>query len=249
MRKAKKKNEIVALVKVLDDVLVVSTLDMCGPLGVEHQAIMKLVRKYENYLQEIRTVGFEIRQSGGNPITFCYLDEEQAAFLVTLMKNSDAVVSFKHKMTREFYRMRKEIIRLQAIVASNRSNLEWSAARATGKPIRLGTTDVIKTLIEYATEQGSKNANMSYINYTKMANSALFDIKNKKIGNIRDACDADQLGTLKVIDKVIAKAIEEDMAQGTQYSKIFQNVKEKVQQFSQFIGKSCIPGSVQQIGM
>ena len=55
--------------------------------------------------------------------------------------------------------------------------------------------------------------------------------------------------SLGLSDKVIAKAIEEGMAQGTQYSKIFQNVKDKIQQFSQFIGKSCIPGSVQQIGM
>ncbi len=178
-----------------------------------------------------------------------YRMNRTAFSLIAMRFETPAAFRWQILFSQAFFKMESDCIRLQAIVASNRSNLEWSAARAIGKPVRRNETDVIKTFVEYATEQGSKNANTYYMNYSRMANSALFDIKNKKIGNIRDACNADQLGTLKVIDKVIAKAIEEDMAQGTQYSKIFQNVKEKVQQFSEFIGKSCIPGSVQQIGM
>jgi len=54
-----KKTEL-ALVKVLDGVPVCSTLDMCQPLGVEHKAIIQLVKKYELQLKEIRPVTFEM---------------------------------------------------------------------------------------------------------------------------------------------------------------------------------------------
>jgi hypothetical protein len=149
--------------------------------------------------------------------------------------------AFKEAYINEFNRREKEIIRLQAIVSSNRLNTEWQEARTAGKLIRRDETDAVKQFVEYAAGQGSTNAIRYYTNITKMTNAELFDI-TQKVENIREACDASQLGTLVTVDKIIARALTGDMADGIPYKKIYLNVKEKVQQFAGLFGKTTIPG-------
>jgi phage regulator Rha-like protein len=109
------------LVKIVKNVPVVSTLDMWESLGVEHSALIRMIRKYDPKFQKIRTFGFEIQKSGGRPTAFCYLDEHQATALINLMKNSDIVVDFKFRLVEEFYRM-KNLLRE---IASQKQNAEW----------------------------------------------------------------------------------------------------------------------------
>lgn len=111
--KKKQSQEPKTITKYVEGELVVSTLDMCDGLNVEHRALIQLIKKYENHFQDIRVFTFEMlkptSKNGGRPIDYCYLDEEQAAFLITLMKNSEYVVPFKLKLTKEFYKMRRFI--------------------------------------------------------------------------------------------------------------------------------------------
>jgi phage regulator Rha-like protein len=245
----KKKNELVALVRQVDNIPVVSTLDMCGPLGVEHHAIVQLVKKYELQLKEIGPVAFQMRVGtrGGTPISFCYLDEEQATFLITLMKNSEPVVKFKYRLSREFHRMKKEIARLQSVAANNRLNIEWQETRESGKPVRREETDSIQRFVNYAASQGSQSARMYYMLFSKMANSLMFDVQTNAV-NTRDVCNVNQLGSLKVVDTIITRALEEDMAQGIPYKTVYQNAKSKVLQFVSLYGRSTIPGDTLRIG-
>jgi len=244
----KKKNQLAVLVKAVDNVPVVSTLDMCGPLGVEHHAIVQLVKKYEMQLKEIGPVAFQMRVGtrGGTPVSFCYLDEEQTTFLVTLMKNSEPVVKFKYRLSREFYKMRNEITRIQAVAANNSLNIEWVEARESGKPVRRQETDVLKQLVAYAIADGSTNAHRYYGIYSRMANEILFNIQ-QKAGNLRDVCNAGQLGTLKVVDHIIERSLLEGMAAGIHYRQIYRDTKAKVMQFAELFGKSTIPGSTLQL--
>jgi len=249
MRKKKRKNEVAVLVKTVDNIPVVSTLDMCGPLGVEHKALIDLVRKYENQFQEIRLITFEKRLMGtkGKPQIFCNLDEVQATFLVTLMKNSAAVVTFKQRLSIEFYRMKSEITRIQAIARNNSLNIEWTEARESGKPVRRTETDAIQRFVNYAASQGSQSARMYYMLFSKLANSLMFDVQTKA-GNTRDVCDVNQLGGLKVADTIISRALEAGMEADIPYKTIFQNVKSKVMQFADLFGKTTIPGDTLRIG-
>jgi phage regulator Rha-like protein len=245
----KKKNELAVLVKAIDNVPVCSTLDMCQPLGVEHHAIVQLVKKYELQLKEIGPVAFQMRVGtrGGTPISYCYLDEEQTTFLITLMKNSEPVVQFKYRLSREFYRMKNEITRIQAIARNNNLNIEWTEARQSGKQDRRQETDSIQRFIEYAIGQGSKSAQKYYMLFSKMANSLMFDMQTGAV-NTRDVCNVNQLGSLKVVDTIISRALEEDMACGIYYKEIYRNTKVKIQQFVSLYGRSEIPGTLQ-IGM
>lgn len=245
MKKINKKNEIAVLVKAIDNVPVVSTLDLCEGLGVtRHRALMDMIKKYENLFQNIRTFSFLKGESiGGRQSEYCYLDEEQATFLVTLMKNSEPVVKFKYRLSREFHRMKKEITRIQAVARNNSLNIEWVEARESGKPVRRQETDVLKQLVAYA---GSTNAHRYYGIYSRMANEILFNIQ-QKAGNLRDVCNAGQLGTLKVVDHIIERSLLEGMTAGIHYRQIYRDTKAKVMQFAELFGKSTIPGNTLQL--
>lgn len=224
------------VVKSIENDLVVSTLDMWKPLDVDHNAILKLVKKYEQDFQEIRTFGFEIQKSAGRPTTFCYLNEEQATFLITLMKNSPRVVPFKKKLTREFYRMKKFI----AQQMNQKANAEWLENRANGKLIRKIETDTLKRFVEYATAQGSKNAHHYYSNISSMQNKALFFI-DQKFKNVRDLLDIHQLTTLQIADRIVIRALEEGMAANLGYKEIYQKAKQNIETFAAIHGKSQVP--------
>jgi phage regulator Rha-like protein len=225
------------LVKLENGVPLVSTLEMFKPLQVEHEAILKMIRKYESMFQEIRTFGFESQKSGGRPTAFCRLDEEQATFLITLMRNSDTVVPFKLKLTREFYRMKKELIR----ISSQSQNAQWLETRKAGKETRCIATDTIKDFVEYATRQGSVNAVRYYANISKMENKALF-LLDQKYKNLRDALDLHQLSTIQSADKIVMKALYDGMSRNMHYKDIYKYAKSQVESFSDLIGKTFIPG-------
>ena len=83
------------LVKIVKDVPLVSTLDMWEGLGVEHAALILMIRRNESDFQEIRAFDFESRKTAGRPTAFCHLDEEQATYLVSLMKKDHSFLSHK----------------------------------------------------------------------------------------------------------------------------------------------------------
>jgi phage regulator Rha-like protein len=225
------------LVRAVKGVPLVSTLDIAKGFGVEHFAILRLVQKYEPKFQSLRTFHFESQKSGGRPTSFCMLNEPQATFLVSLMRNSDLVVDFKLRLAAEFDRMKKELIRL----ASQGQNAEYLEQRKLGKVTRLLTTDTIKGFTEYATAQGSKNAAKYYMSLTTMENKALF-LLEQKYTNLRNILDLHQLSTIKSADAIVAKALKDGMDQGLHYKDIYLLAKKRVEAFAEVIGKSPVLG-------
>jgi hypothetical protein len=158
-----------------------------------------------------------------------------------------AAAAFKEAFIGEFNRREAEISRLRTVLASNKQNIEWAETRAAGKPVRRIETDAIQRFVNYAASQGSQSARMYYILFSKLANSLLFDMRTSTV-NTRDVCNVSQLGTLTIADTIISRAIEADMAADVPYKQIYQNVKSKIQQFTELFGRSTIPGDTLQIG-
>ena len=99
--------------------------------GVSHRKIKDAIRKHQ---QEIELFGkvasYQATLESGQTGTGYTLTEPQATFLVTLLKNTPAVVSFKAELVRQFYAMRTELMNRQM-------------QRIERKPIRRAMTDVI----------------------------------------------------------------------------------------------------------
>lgn len=104
----------------------VSTLEIAKHTGLNHQSIIKLVRKYEDKFIQLDTLRFEILKSGGRPTEYVLLTEPHTMFLYTLFRNlTDDIVDFKLNLTKTFYQLKK--------IIQDRHNAEWIKHRDSGK--------------------------------------------------------------------------------------------------------------------
>ena len=124
-----------------------------------------------------------------------------------------------------FYDMEQYILKLQ--------NQDYIAAREQGKIARLEVTDSIKELVDYAVEQGSKNAKFYYSTMTKETYKALgFLAKGEKVGSeFRNHLDKFQLHELVMAEAWAAKIIKAGIDDELHYKEIYLLAKQKVVEF------------------
>ena len=237
------KSKIVPIGKIVflekDDVYT-DTYQMSLGFGADHKDIKALVKKYEERFQRIGLSTFETWKvypsTGGRKIQAYRLNEEQAVFLAMLLANSQRVVDFKELLSKEFFKMRKV---LNSVIVQ-RQNEEWRESRKNGKVRRKEATDTIKEFVEYATEQGSKNAAKYYMAITKMENSTLFcsELLQMKFPNLRNVVNSFGLDALNFADMGVCKALKDGISEGLHYKEIYKLAKEKVETVASITGKS-----------
>jgi len=201
-----------------------------------HHSIMTLVRKYESNIKKKGTLEFRIQKTKGRPQEYAVLNERQTTFLITLMRNSDVIVSFKENLVDEFYKMRD----ILSEIASRQNSEEWKQLRSTGKLTRKKESDTIKKFVEYAENQGSKNARRYYTNISTMENKTLFFIQ-EKFPNLREVLTGQQLQVMSSADQIVEKALLEGMEKEMFYKDIFLLAKERIIMFSEIIPKTIVP--------
>jgi phage regulator Rha-like protein len=207
-------NELVTLKK--NDVFTTSRVIAEGTNN-KHKNVKELILKYKKDLQEFGTFSvLNVESTGGRPEEYYLLNEEQATFLITLLRNSKTVVVFKKELVRQFYAMRKFIM--------ERQTEEWRVTRKQGKLTRKNETDVLKQLVEYAKVQGSKNADKLYITYSKLANKAI-SIQG------RDKATIMELNNLSLAENIILHCIKTGMAAGKHYKEIYQDSRTRLEMF------------------
>lgn len=105
-----------------NDCLVVDSRLIAGELGIEHRALRQTIEKYIDEIQEFGVVAFQMSKplegsSGGRPERYCYLNEEQATFLMTLSRNTSQVIACKRNLVKAFSQAKqliKEVIPAQS---------------------------------------------------------------------------------------------------------------------------------------
>lgn len=184
-----------------------------------HHAIRGLIKKYKNDISEFGTFLILNEESkGGRPLELFLLNEPQATFLMTLLRNSKIVVDFKKELVRQFYAMRK--------IIQEKQTIQWQETRALSKTNRKMETDAIKEFVSYAIEQGSKNADKYYMIFTKLA--------NKSVGidsHQRDVINVAQLNNLVLIENIINNIINQEIKKKAQYKDIYQKCKKQIDKF------------------
>ena len=100
----------VKLVDVKDAKPHTTTLQIALGLGLQHASVIKLVRTYRPDFAEFSPIRFEIRKGEALPqggfakaTEYAILDEQQATFLMTLLKNSPRVIAFKKALVKAFF--------------------------------------------------------------------------------------------------------------------------------------------------
>lgn len=116
--------------------------------GMNHRRVKDAIRKHELEFLDFGLLGaYETESSGGRPEEIIKLNEQQATFLMTLLKNTPVVVDFKKELVRQFYAMRAELMKRRM-------------RRIELQPIRRELTDVIKEV---------DDGRWSYKKYTDLA--------------------------------------------------------------------------------
>ena len=86
---------------------------------VKHHAIQQLISKYMKNFESYGRVAFEMRacphKTGASLTKVYHLNEPQATFLMTLLKNTPAVLEFKQELVRQFFLLRDEAMKHRAI--------------------------------------------------------------------------------------------------------------------------------------
>jgi len=103
---------------------------------------------------------------------------------------------------------------------------KWLGIRNESKEARRYETDQIKLFVEYAKEQGSKNADRYYVLFTKLINSKM-GIQSGK----RDELSQETLMELKSLETLVKMRIRKLIQKETPYKEIYQDVKMLVDEF------------------
>lgn len=187
----------------------------------QHETVSAIIRKYESDIADFGKIEFSDLKSGnpkgGRPERIYYLNEEQATFVITLLRNSKVVVKFKKELVKQFYAMRKFLIEKQSQL--------WINTRIENKENRLKETEVIKLLQDYAKEQGSKNYDRLYMVYTKLAKTV--------VSGKRDSVSVSELNNLTLVENIILQTIHIDMSMGMRYKDIFKDCKDRIERFAE----------------
>ena len=188
--------------------------------GNQHKSVVALVKKHIEYFRKFGSIEFSDLKSlkRGRPTKVYYLNEQQATLLMTFLSNSEIVVKFKVELVKQFYQMRQILLEKQTAL--------WQNTRLESKINRLKETDEIKTLVAYAKENGSKNADKYYITFSKLANHAVGLDSNQ-----RNHATTNQLNNLILIENIINHVIKEGLEQQAHYKGIYKACKERIEQF------------------
>lgn len=141
---------------------------------------------------------------------------EQGVYQIAFRSNKIEAQQF----TKWVSKVVKEIRRNGYYILEEQEKQRWFATRKETKEVRKQETDMIKTLVEYAREQGSEHPEKYYISYTNLANKAL-GIK----ANERDKLNQSDLLKLKSFETLITIKIEQGIKEGLHYKEIYKKVK------------------------
>lgn len=129
-------NQLVWINPARHDAVPYTTSDVIAEYaGVKSSSVYRLIEKHQKALEGFGRVVFQIRpfetKGGTQDKKICPLNEQQATFLITMLRNTPQVVAFKAELVRQFYAMREELLKCQLL-------------RKEGKPRRRTLTDAIQ---------------------------------------------------------------------------------------------------------
>lgn len=220
---------------------VTTSLIIADGTGNEHRSIIRLIQNYQpqferwgkvkfadvdlksatNFIEGAQDNNRRLSNDGrGKPTTIAYLNEQQATFLITLLRNNDVVLEFKSELVDRFYKMREILL--------NQQNEQWRELRAATKISFKELTPVIRVLHEWATAHGCKvSEKVFFMNFFKLINKTLGINPNS-----RDTLAAWQLYEVDKLQFIARTIITGLLTQGADYHLPYRNCKDAFETYA-----------------
>ena len=221
------------LIKVERGMVFTDSLKFSEKLEINHRDVLRDIRNLVATNSAIQNEFLETVWTNAQNRTYPKFDMTKKGFMSLIMNTNVTPVKkqllyeVQNQFIDAFEMMEKLILKEQV----NKNNLEWNNSREQGKQIRLETTDTIKEFVEYATNQGSKSANMYYKHFTNAEYKALGFIQQAK-PNLRDTLDLMQLHQLILAEDLCKRSIEKYMKENLHYKEIYILVKQDIENFA-----------------
>ena len=204
---------------------VCDSLEVAEHFGKRHDKLLfEIERKYAGL------IGKGCTQNGGVPLFMksTYIHEQNGQKYPKYYMNRDGfsllvmgftgkeAIAWKMKYIEAFNRMEQLLVQKQTKV--------YQDTRTYQKAIRKQETDAIKCLVDYAMTQGSSNALRYYSSLSRLAD---------KTAGIEDREEAtiEQLYTLALAEKIIARCIGDGITDQAGYRDIYQSCRQRLEQF------------------
>lgn len=167
---------------------VVDSRLIADELGIEHRGLRQTIDKYLTELQEFGAIAFEMQEfktAQGNTSRerYCYLNENQATFLMTLSRNTSQVVQCKKKLVAAFDKAKGAIVAQHDRIKELELELELrkveqklldtrhTIVHTCPEPIQqrilgysvIKETEVVETIIDRSTGESSNGVGITYI--------------------------------------------------------------------------------------
>lgn len=143
---------------------VTTSLIIAEGTGNEHRSIIRLIQNYQkqferwgkvtfvdvdlksatNFIGDTQHNNSRLSNDGrSKPTAIAYLNEPQATFLITLLRNNEVVLEFKSELVDRFYKMREILL--------NQKNAEWLEIRRAGKQSKTLWSSEIDSFCRFVT--------------------------------------------------------------------------------------------------
>lgn len=203
---------------------VTTSLIIADGTGNQHESIIRLINEHKAHFERWGQVRFSDLKSGnsqgGRPTKVAYLNEQQATFLITLLRNNDVVLEFKSELVDRFYKMREILL--------NQQNEQWRELRNATKISFKDLTPVIRELHEWATAHGCKvSEKVFFMNFFKLINKTLGINPNS-----RDTLAAWQLYEVDKLQFIARTIITGLLTQGADYHLPYRNCKDAFETYA-----------------
>lgn len=218
--------------------------------GNQHKSVIQLIDDYKThfeywgqiYFSDLKTTNKfmeeasndnrRLSKSGrGRPTKMAILNEPQATFLITLLRNNDIVLDFKKELVDRFYKMREILL--------NRQNTQWQAVRGATKEGCKELSAMIRELYEWAVSHGCKAPEkVFYANFYKLMNKTLGIAPNN-----RDNLALWQLFEIEKLQFIARTIIAGLIAQGADYHQPYRDCKSAFESYARlsYINQRLLP--------
>lgn len=195
-------------------------------LGISNKEILRKIRKLvvEDSTLQKEYIFTEYTNRQGRNYPKCNITRDGFMFFIMNSGAKGEKIKTLHAIQLSIIKAFNELEKQLAIALHNRANEEWLEFREDGKIYRKEFTDTIKDFVDYATSQGSTNANKYYMIISKMENATL-ELVLTKYGTLRDTLNVPELFHLGVIERMLSDNLKQYMLDKMHYKEIYQQLK------------------------
>lgn len=147
--------------------------------------------------------------------------------LVAMRFTTKQAREWQRKFNAAFYQLENQLL----LAKSHQHDQQWLAQRSQTKKLRKAETEVIGQFVDYATVQGSQNANNYYSLITTATYRALGLIQYKQ-PHLRNTLNALQLSWLVTLESIVQASLRKYMSLNVHYKEIYKLVVDDIRQYA-----------------